>query len=74
VKLAGPGDEGTPLITPPADRLKPAGNDPEETDQVYPPAPPVAKTVWLYAVPTIPFGKEEVVIVSWGAPMVTVSD
>ncbi len=45
-------------------RLKPGGNDPPETDQVYGGCPPVAETAWTYELPTTPSGSAEVLIVS----------
>jgi hypothetical protein len=45
VKLAEPAVVGVPLIVPPADKFKPPGNDPEETDHAYPPVPPLAASV-----------------------------
>jgi hypothetical protein len=74
VKVAVPATVGVPLIVPPADKLSPLGNDPVATDHEYPPVPPVAASVWLYAVPTVPLGSEAVEIVSCGAATVIVSD
>jgi hypothetical protein len=62
-----------PLIAPPADTVSPAGNDPEGTDHEYPPVPPVAASVWLYKVPTVPLGSEIVVILKGGAARVMLS-
>jgi hypothetical protein len=41
----------------------PAGRLPDVIDHVYPPDPPVAESVWEYAVPAVPSGREEVEIV-----------
>jgi hypothetical protein len=56
VKVEVPAVVGVPLIAPPVDRERPAGRDPEETDQLYGVVPPLADNVWLYAVPTVPAG------------------
>jgi hypothetical protein len=42
---------GVPLIPPPLDRLRPAGRLPLDRLHVFVPLPPVACSVWLYAVP-----------------------
>lgn len=57
LKLAVPAAVGVPEITPPAERVNPAGNVPSDSDQVYGDMPPLAVSVWLYAVPTVPFGR-----------------
>jgi hypothetical protein len=64
VKVEEPAAVGVPLKTPPADRSSPAGRVPADTDQLFVPVPPVAVSVWLYAVPTVPAGSEagEIVI------------
>jgi len=67
VKLDGPALVGVPLIVPPLLKVRPAGNAPEVTVHEYGVVPPVAARVNEYAVPTIPFGTEAVVIVSVGA-------
>jgi hypothetical protein len=51
-------------MVPLALRLKPAGRAPLVTLHVYPPEPPVAASVWEYAVPTVAPGNDAVVIVS----------
>jgi hypothetical protein len=56
VKLAVPVAVGVPLSTPAADRPRPAGSVPAETNQLYGVVPPVAANDWLYAVPTVPAG------------------
>ena len=45
VNVAEPAAVGVPPIVPPADRVRPAGNDPDASDHVYPPVPPVAASV-----------------------------
>jgi hypothetical protein len=45
---------GVPVTAPPLDKLNPAGNVPLVTAYVYGPVPPVAATVPVYAVPTVP--------------------
>ncbi len=54
VKLDVPVPVGVPLRTPPLERLKPLGNEPEVTAYVYGPIPPDAVIVWLYAVLCVP--------------------
>ena len=60
LSLDAPVPVGVPLITPAADRLRPAGNVPVASDHVFEPAPPVAVRVWEYAVPWTPFGRDTV--------------
>jgi len=64
VKFAGPAAAGVPVIAPAADNDRPAGRDPFVTDQEYAPLPPLAERVWLYAVPTVPFGSADEVTLS----------
>lgn len=45
VKLEVPVAVGVPLRTPSADKLRPAGSVPEETDQLYGVVPPEAVSV-----------------------------
>jgi hypothetical protein len=45
VKLDEPAEPGVPEITPPADRLRPPGNDPLASDHEYGGVPPVAPKV-----------------------------
>jgi len=59
-----PAAVGVPPIAPADDKVKPTGNDPEAIDHTYPPVPPAAASVWLYAVPAVPFGSDVVVIVN----------
>src|SRR5204863_9186369 len=63
VKLAVPAALGVPLITPPLDNVRPAGNDPNVIDQVYEPVPPLAANVSEYAALAAPAGRGEVVII-----------
>jgi len=63
VKFEVPDAVGVPEMVPvdePSER--PAGRLPETTDHEYGVTPPVAATVWLYATPTVPPGKLDVVI------------
>jgi len=60
VNVDAPVPVGVPLITPAADRLRPAGNVPDASDHVFEPVPPVAVRVWEYAVPWTPFGRDTV--------------
>jgi hypothetical protein len=69
VKFEAPAAVGVPPSTPAADRLKPAGRVPADTDQLYGVIPPVATSVWLYAVPTAPAGSVAVVIVGAAAAL-----
>ena len=62
VKLEVPVAVGVPVMAPALPRLNPVGREPEESDQVKPPVPPVAASVWLYAIFTVSAGKLEVVI------------
>jgi hypothetical protein len=73
VNVGAPAAVGVPLMTPAADKVSPAGNVPEATDHVYPPVPPVAVSVWLYPVPTVPFGSDPVAIVKGAAVTVMLS-
>ena len=61
VKLNVPDDPGVPEITPAGLIVKPAGKLPDEISQVIGVAP-VAASVSLYAIPTVPLGKVVVVI------------
>jgi hypothetical protein len=69
VKLVVPSAVGIPSRTPAADRLRPAGTLPADTDQLYGVVPPVAASVWLYAIFTAPAGSETVVIVGAAAAL-----
>ena len=58
---------GVPEITPvELFSVSPAGSDPDETDQVLVPTPPVDASVALYVLETFPLGMVEVVEVSRG--------
>jgi phosphohistidine swiveling domain-containing protein len=63
VKLDVPAVVGVPEITPVPARLKPAGNEPSILHVMG--VSPVALSVWLYEVPTVPPGN--VVVVIFGA-------
>jgi hypothetical protein len=69
VKVDVPTVVGVPEIAPFAAKLKPAGNVPLSRLHVMGMSP-VASSVWLYAVPTIPFGNVSVLIA--GAVLVIV--
>ena len=62
VKFTGPfGPVGVPVIAPvPAFKVKPAGNAPTLREKVSGAWPPVVAIVWLYAVPSTPFGNDVV--------------
>lgn len=47
VKLELSAVVGVPSRTPVADRIRPAGSVPADTDQLYGVVPPVAASVWL---------------------------
>src|SRR3954467_4228170 len=66
VKLADPTVVGVPDIIPCA-RLNPGGSDPLAKDHVYGGVPPDALSPCEYAVPTVPGGNEEVVMLRTGA-------
>ena len=67
VKLNVPAAVGVPLKTPAELKLKPPGTDPELTDHVSVPVPPVVAKVCEYTTPTSPTGSgEDVVIASAG--------
>ena len=61
VKLEVPAAVGVPVIVPLVFRVNPAGSVPLEMLHVMG-VVPVAARVWLYAVPTVPFGSVVVVI------------
>ena len=70
VKLEDPAPCGVPLMIP-SPRASPAGSEPLATDHVYGGVPPVALTGCEYAVPAVPVGSEDVVILKAGALMVS---
>jgi hypothetical protein len=47
VKVEVPAAVGVPLIVPLAASDRPAGSEPVVVDQVFPPDPPLAESVWL---------------------------
>jgi hypothetical protein len=47
VKFAVPAVVGVPLMLPVAASDSPAGSEPTVIDQVLPPVPPLAESVWL---------------------------
>jgi hypothetical protein len=74
VKLDWPAPVGVPLIVPPLLKLRPAGNAPDVSVHEYGTVPPIAVSVDEYAVPTIPPGKEAVVIVSGSTLAITLME
>ncbi len=70
VKFAVPLAVGVPLMAPLAESDRPAGSAPGPLDHVYPPVPPLADSVWLYAAPTVPAGSDVVVMVNGGGATV----
>jgi hypothetical protein len=63
VKFAVPVVVGVPLNTPALDKLSPAGSAPAVTDHVYGGVPPLATNVCEYAVPAVPLGNGEFVVI-----------
>jgi len=63
VKLEDPGAVGVPEMVPAA-RLSPAGSAPPVIVQVYGGVPPFPLSDSEYPTPTMPTGKDEVVIVN----------
>jgi hypothetical protein len=72
VKLEVAAAVGVPPSTPAEDRVRPAGNVPADTDQLYGVVPPVAANDWLYAVPTVPAGNGLTVLIVGVATAFTV--
>jgi hypothetical protein len=64
---------GVPEITPAVERLKPVGNAPESMLHVIGVFPAAAR-VWLYAVPTVPFGNDIVVITGLPADAIVIEN
>src|SRR2546421_146265 len=65
VKLDIPAAVGVPGMAPVlAPRLSPAGSAPAVTDQVSGAVPPAAAAVCAYAVPSVPPGRDVVVMLS----------
>ena len=68
--VLAPAEDGVPLITPvKGSMLSPAANP--VADQLYGGVPPVADMVVLYAVPAVPFGRGDDVVMLSDADMVT---
>ena len=67
VKFETPAADGVPLKTPAEESVSPAGSAPDNTDQPYGVVPPVAANVWLYAVPTVPVGSGDDVVIDSAA-------
>lgn len=76
VKVAVPfGPVGVPVICPDISMFNPAGRLPVLIVNVSVPAPPDDATVWLYAVPSVPAGRDVVGIAGGGVMlMVTAAD
>ena len=55
---------GVPVIAPLGDNARPAGRAPPVTLHTYAAVPPCASSCVAYAVPTVPFGSDVVVMVS----------
>jgi len=72
VKLDVPVAVGVPSRSPEGLRFNPAGRLPEEIAQLYGVVPPDAENDLLYGVPTVPVGKEAVVIERSAAAAFTV--
>ena len=62
VTADSPSAVGVPVIAPPGASARPSGRAPSVTDQVYGPSPPSAVRVAEYSVPTVPPGRDTVVI------------
>jgi len=75
VKFDVPDAVGVPLMVPVDEpRERPAGRLPETIDQLYGVTPPVAWTVWEYAVPMVPFGRVVVVMTRSAGAALTVME
>ena len=70
VKLNVPAVVGVPPMTPPAFRVRPAGNVPETIDQVNGSNPLTAFKDCAYSTPVNPFGRDRFEIASGGVPPV----
>jgi hypothetical protein len=70
VKLDDPAAVGVPESTPAVLSVRPAGNVPTVTFQVNGDVPPVAAKVWLYATPTVPPTRGDVVVIETGVGVV----
>ena len=74
MKFAVPlGPVGVPLIVPDEPIASPAGSVPALIENAQVPAPPLSATAWLYAMPSVPAGRDVVVIFGI-AEMFTVTD
>jgi hypothetical protein len=60
VKLDVPVDDDVPETVPETASERPGGNEPDSTDQLYPPVPPAAEIGCEYATPTVPLGSDAV--------------
>ncbi len=66
VNVEAPEAVGVPEMVPRLLKDRLAGSDPVTTVQLSVPAPPVAASAWVYAVPTVPLGNEVVVMLGNG--------
>jgi hypothetical protein len=74
VKFAVVAVVGVPLITPPVDSDKPAGSVPDAMVHEYWGVPPVAVKVWEYAVPAVPVGKGDDVVIDTGGGAIVIEN
>ena len=72
VKLELPAVVGVPDSTPDDDSVIPPGSVPDDTAKLYGAVPPLAVSVWLYGVPTVPAGSVDGLSVIAGQLMVSV--
>jgi hypothetical protein len=72
VKSEIPAVVGVPLMTPPDDSARPAGNVPEALDHAYGVVPLTPAKVAEYATLTTPAGKGEVVVIEGGAALMVI--
>ena len=63
---------GVPVIEPEVERLSPAGKDPNTIAHVYGATPPWAVSVCEYAMPTLPSGSGEVVVMTRVAALIVI--
>ena len=73
VNDAVPAAVGVPLICPALLSVNPAGNEPEEIDQLYGVVPPLAAKDAVYAAPTVPLVSDDVVMTGGCTAAFTVS-
>jgi hypothetical protein len=71
VTLLDPAVPGVPDIVPPAARLSPDGSDPLAIDHEYGGDPPAAASTCEYAVPIVPAGSDDVVMLKVGGLIVS---